>query len=154
MIQIKVGILLDVCGISYTEKQRNKLEELLNIFIQKNIDKTLNQVQQNLSYNLKEKNVVENVIEQKEFIKTEMKAIFDKNIAFECNQTESIQTDLDPLEEVVSEIVTSTESEKNEFIPSSVMLKNVEIEFETKVLEVEGEEKQSAQTVLSLEAIS
>ena len=85
MIQIKVGILLDVCGISYTEKQRNKLEELLNIFIQKSIDKTLNHLQQNLSYNLKGKNVVENVIEQKEFIKTEKKAIFDKNIVlFVC----------------------------------------------------------------------
>ena len=143
MIQIKVGILLDVCGISYTEKQRNKLEELLNIFIQKNIDKTLNHFQQNLSYNLKGKNVVENVIEQKEFIQTEMEATFDKNIALEWNQTENVQIDLDPLEEVVSEIVTSTESEKNEFIPSSVVLKNVEIDFETKVLEVEKNEVDS-----------
>ena len=137
MIEIKIGILLDVCGISYTENQRNKLEELLNIFIQKNINKILNQVQQNLSYNIKGKNVVEKVIEQKEFTKTEMKVILDENIAFECNQTESVQTDLDPLEEVISEIVTSTESDKNEFIQSSVVLKNAEIEFGTKVLKVE-----------------
>ena len=143
MIQINIGIFLDACGISYTKKQRNNLEELLNIFIQKNIDKILNHFQQNLSYNLKGKNVVENVIEQKEFIKTEMKAVFDKNIALECNQTESGQTDLDPLEEVASEFATSTESEKNEFIPSSVVLKNVEIEFGTKVLEVENNEVDS-----------
>ena len=52
MIEIKIGILLDACGISYTENQLTNLEALVNIFIQQNIDKTLSQ---DSSYNFKGK---------------------------------------------------------------------------------------------------
>ena len=102
MIEIKIGILLDACGISYTENQLTNLEALVNIFIQQNIDKTLDNLQQDTSYNFKGKNVVSNVIEQTEVIKRETKAIFDeefdslqhKNIALACRKPESVQTNL------------------------------------------------------------
>ena len=58
MIEIKIGILLDACGISYTENQLTNLEALVNIFIQQNINKTLSQ---DSSYNFNEENVVANV---------------------------------------------------------------------------------------------
>ena len=152
MIEIKIGILLDACGICYTENQLTNLEALVNIFIQQNIDKTLSQ---DSSYNFKGKNVVENVIEQKEFTKTDMKAIFDEesdvlqseNIALECRKPESVETDLNFLEEDVSEVIipteSDTESDKNEFISSSILSKNVKIKFWQKALEVEQNEVDS-----------
>ena len=110
MIQINIGIVLDACGISYTEKQLTKLEECINNFIQQYIDENMNHFQQNSSHNFETRNVVENVMEQKEFVKTEIKASFDEeidflqngNISLECNQTESVKTNLDPLEKVIS----------------------------------------------------
>ena len=107
MIQINIGILLDACGISYTKKQLTKLEECVNNFIQQYIDESMNHFQQNSSHNFETRNVVENVMEQKEFVKTEIKSSCDEemdffqngNISLECNRTE---TNLDPLEEVIS----------------------------------------------------
>ena len=152
MIEIKIGILLDACGISYTENQLTNLEALVNIFIQQKIDKTLSQES---SYNFKGKNVGENVIEKREFTKTDMKAIFDEefdvlqseNIALECRKPESVQTNLNSLEEDVSEVIIPTESDtesyKNEFISSSIVSKNVKIKFWQKALEVEQNEVDS-----------
>lgn len=44
MFGIKIGILLDACGIKYTSKQLIELEELIINLIQKNITKHLNQI--------------------------------------------------------------------------------------------------------------
>ena len=39
MIKIKIGILLDACGIAYTSKQLSKLEALINTYFQTQISK-------------------------------------------------------------------------------------------------------------------
>ena len=44
MFGIKIGILLDACGIKYTSKQLTELEELIINLIQKHITKHLNQI--------------------------------------------------------------------------------------------------------------
>jgi hypothetical protein len=44
MIEIKVGVLLDACEISYTRKQLSKLEDLINNFFQTQISKYLKKI--------------------------------------------------------------------------------------------------------------
>jgi uncharacterized protein YpbB len=41
MSQINIGILLDACGIPYTEKQLAKLEKLVNNFIKLQVNNSV-----------------------------------------------------------------------------------------------------------------
>ena len=51
MFKIDIEILLDACGIVYTDKQLENLKELVNSCIQQHIDKYLKLLEQNPSTN-------------------------------------------------------------------------------------------------------
>ena len=69
MIEIKVGVLLDDCEISYTRKQLSKLEDLINNFVQTQISKYLKEIDTDpIAIN---KDALDDKLETKNEIKTE-----------------------------------------------------------------------------------
>ena len=86
MIEIKIGILLDACGIRYTKKQLSKLEELVNNFIEKHVNKNLKQLalgstehehNEHYEHNQQEDYFYEQIRQVKTEIKTEEESFLD-----------------------------------------------------------------------------
>ena len=85
-MDIKIGILLDACGIAYTGKQLSKLEDLIRTFIEtqirKHVEKTdlgcIDSVQDPIAIK-KEENVFDDISETKEQIKSE-ETVFAEDI--------------------------------------------------------------------------
>ena len=55
MIEIKIGILLDACGIAYTGKQLSKLEALINTYFQTQISKYVQKNDTDFNYSVSQK---------------------------------------------------------------------------------------------------
>jgi hypothetical protein len=86
MIEIKIGILLDACGIRYTKKQLSKLEELVNNFIEKHVNRNLKQLAlgsteheliEHYEHNQQEDYFYEQMRQVKTEIKTEEESFLD-----------------------------------------------------------------------------
>ena len=86
MIEIKIGILLDACGIRYTKKQLSKLEELVNNFIEKHVNRNLKQLalgsqdyepNEHYEHNQQEDYFYEQMKQVKTEIKTEEESLLD-----------------------------------------------------------------------------
>ena len=65
---INIGILLDVCGIVYSETQLLKLETLVNDFIKNLLEKNSSNIDHSISYDepVKEEFFDENILEIKD----------------------------------------------------------------------------------------
>ena len=77
-MEIKIGILLDACGIAYTRKQLSKLEDLIHTFIETQIRKHVEKIDLRFNDSVpdpiaikKEENVFDDELETKEQIKSE-----------------------------------------------------------------------------------
>ena len=76
MIEIKIGILLDACGIAYTRKQLSKLEALINTFIQTQISKYVQKIDTDFNDSVSDPIAIqkeENIFDVKEEVEKEIK---------------------------------------------------------------------------------
>ena len=85
MIEIKIGILLDACGIDYSTKQLSKLECLINTFIQTQISKYVQTIDTGFSESdpiaiQKEENIFDDKKEVEKEIKIEGKEVLAEDI--------------------------------------------------------------------------
>ena len=90
MIEIKIGILLDACGIDYSRKQLSKLEGLINTFIQKQISKYVQTIDKGFSESdpiaiQKEENSFEDKEEVEKEIKIEENVLAEDIFKYEKN---------------------------------------------------------------------
>ena len=90
MIEIKIGILLDACGIDYSRKQLSKLEGLINTFIQKQISKYVQTIDKGFSESdpiaiQKEENSFEDKEEVEKEIKIEENVLAEDIVKYEKN---------------------------------------------------------------------
>ena len=106
MIEIKIGILLDACGIRYTKKQVSKLEELVNNFIEKHVNRNLKQLalgskeyehnehNEHYEHNQQEDYFYEQIRQVKTEIKTEEESFLDNTREFDRTEDTLGQGDL------------------------------------------------------------
>ena len=106
MIEIKIGILLDACGIRYTKKQVSKLEELVNNFIEKHVNRNLKQLAlgskeyehnehyKHYEHNQQEDYFYEQIRQVKTEIKTEEESFLDNTGEFDRTEDTLGQGDL------------------------------------------------------------
>ena len=85
-MEIKIGILLDACGIAYTRKQLSKLEDLIHTFIETQIRKHVEKIYLGCNDSVpdpiaikKEENVFDDRLETKEQVKSE-ETVFTEDI--------------------------------------------------------------------------
>ena len=106
MIEIKIGILLDACGIRYTKKQLSKLEELVNNFIEKHVNRNLkqlalgskeyehNELNEHYEHNQQEDYFYEQMGQVKTEIKTEEESFLDDTGEYDRTENTLDQGDL------------------------------------------------------------
>ena len=103
MIEIKIGILLDACGIRYTKKQVSKLEELVNNFIEKHVNRNLKQLalgstehehNEHYEHNQQEDYFYEQMRQVKTEIKTEEESFLDNTGEYDRTENTLDQGDL------------------------------------------------------------
>ena len=103
MIEIKIGILLDACGIRYTKKQVSKLEELVNNFIEKHVNRNLKQLalsskeyehNEHYEHNQPEDYFYEQMRQVKTEIKTEEESFLDNTGEYDRTENTLDQGDL------------------------------------------------------------
>ena len=125
MMEIKIAILLDACGIAYTRKQLSKLEALIKTFIHSQISKYVNKIDTDFDNSVsdpiairKEENLFDDNEETKKQIKIE-ETFFTEDIdEYEKNvfvSEDSVSRDF--LEESVTDIKHKVEDNGSKAIP-------------------------------------
>ena len=123
MIEIKIGILLDACGIDYSTKQLSKLEGLINTFIQTQISKYVQTIDTGFSESdpiaiQKEENIFDDKKEVEKEIKIEGKVWAEDIDEYEKNTFVSehfISEDI--LEKSVKDVKKEVEENRLEPMP-------------------------------------
>ena len=125
MMEIKIAILLDACGIAYTRNQLSKLEALIKTFIHTQISKYIKRIDTDFNDSIsdpiaiqKEENVFDDNEETKKQIKTEETVFTEDIYKYEKNvfvSEDSISHDF--LEKSATDLKSEVEVNGFEAIP-------------------------------------